>query len=44
MVAIEKNFSRAIYKVIKQKFDLEKKDENGETAVFYLASIKRKPN
>lgn len=44
MIAIEKNFLKVIKRLVKEKFDFETIDNNGETPVFYLASAKRKVN
>lgn len=44
MIAIEKNFLKAIKRLLREKFNFESTDDNGETAVFYLASSKRKEN
>ena len=41
MIAIEKNFLKAIKRLLKEKLNFESIDNNGETAVFYLTSFKR---
>lgn len=44
MIAIEKNFLKVIKRLVREKFNFEEADDNGETAVFYLTSAKRKEN